>query len=52
MKTNTSPTRKKLIKNVKDEILRIKEEKGVDILKMPDIEMSRWVEYLVRRFNK
>ena len=43
--------REKLIKKVLDEMKRIKEEEGLDILFMPDDKLEQWVEYLIERYQ-
>lgn len=44
--------REKLIRDVIDDIIIIREKKGIDILKMPDQELDRWIEYLVKLNSK
>lgn len=44
--------REKLIRDIIDDIIIIREKKGIDILKMPDRELERWIEFLVRQNQK
>jgi hypothetical protein len=44
--------RAELIEKVLTEIFHIQKERGIDILNMPEQEMSKWVEHLVRQENK
>jgi hypothetical protein len=43
--------REKLIKNIMDEIYRLKGQQGIDIIHMRGKKRSRWIEDLVRQFH-
>lgn len=47
-----SNNRRQEKKKIINEILRIKESAGIDFLHMPEAELSRWVDYLVRKSKK
>jgi predicted CopG family antitoxin len=40
---------KKSVNEIIEEILRIKEQTGIDVLLMPETEIEKWIVYLIRR---
>lgn len=44
--------KEKLIKDIIDDIIIIREKKGIDILKMPDQELEKWIKFLVKLNSK
>lgn len=50
MNTTAADKRDELVKKVLDEIRRIAQETDIDIRKMPEQDIDRWVKQLVKRF--
>lgn len=50
MNSTAADKRDELVKKVLDEIRRIAQETDIDIQKMPEQDIDRWVKQLVKRF--
>jgi hypothetical protein len=43
---------KELFAKLVQEILRMQDEEGIDIIKMPEEEMDKWIAFLARRLAR